>query len=229
MEAEDIAQETYLIALEEWEKVKYHPNPTGWLMMTAKNLCMGYHRHIYYRMVTLEERKDIGYEEPAFDMLVMEDLFENIFETDDESISPDDVKASVKYLETGKYKECLQDMRMFDDVFTNPDNDTDMESEIKTVCDIIRTHNGNAHLLVNKHAGYLLNNAPCYSYVNDEILLFVFRQDNNYFNSVKDLYKCLCDMFKSINEAGIAYMPFSMECALYHLWVNNTAFKTSVF
>ena len=38
-ETEDIAQETYLRAFEEWDMLNEHPNPIGWLMITARNLC----------------------------------------------------------------------------------------------------------------------------------------------------------------------------------------------
>ena len=80
-ETEDIAQEAYLIALEEWEMLQEHPNPAGWLVQTAKNLSAGYHRHVYYRMESIEEQweKDIPYIEPAFNMLVMEDLLESVY------------------------------------------------------------------------------------------------------------------------------------------------------
>lgn len=80
-ETEDIAQETYLLALEDWETVKDHPNPAGWLMQTAKNLSVGYHRHIYFRKENMEDfyEKDIPYIEPAFGMILMEDLLENAY------------------------------------------------------------------------------------------------------------------------------------------------------
>lgn len=79
-ELEDIVQEVYVIALEEWEILKKHPNPTGWLMVTAKNLVKGYHRR-YYRTEYIDEQpeKEIPYEEPAFNMLVMEDFLESVY------------------------------------------------------------------------------------------------------------------------------------------------------
>lgn len=80
-EAQDLAQQTYLIALEEWDTLKKHPNPSGWLMLTVKNLVMGYHRHIYYRMESMDTgvKKEVSYEETAFDTLVMEDFFDSIY------------------------------------------------------------------------------------------------------------------------------------------------------
>lgn len=78
-EAEDIAQETYALALQEWEMLKEHPNPTGWLILTAKNLCHGYHRHVYYRKEAMDEEREIPYIEPAYNMVVMEDLLENVY------------------------------------------------------------------------------------------------------------------------------------------------------
>lgn len=78
-ELEDIAQETYVMALEQWDMLKEHPNPAGWLMLTTKYICAGYHRHVYNRMESLDNYKDIGYEEPAYNMLVMEDLLESVY------------------------------------------------------------------------------------------------------------------------------------------------------
>lgn len=88
-EAEDIAQETYLMALEGWEKLKEHPNPAGWLVQTAKNLRARFHRHIYYRMESIEEKfeKDIPYIEPAYNMLLMEDLLENVYNKKEQVIA----------------------------------------------------------------------------------------------------------------------------------------------
>lgn len=80
-ETEDIAQETYLTALEDWEELKEHPNPAGWLLQTAKNLCIGYHRHVFYRMESIEayHHDEIPYEEPAYELCVMEDLLERVY------------------------------------------------------------------------------------------------------------------------------------------------------
>ena len=80
-ETEDIAQEAYLMALEEWDTLKEHPNPTGWLMLTVRHLSANYYRRIYNRIESLEESryKDVPYTEPAFNLLVMEDLLENVY------------------------------------------------------------------------------------------------------------------------------------------------------
>ena len=86
-ETEDLAQETYLLALEEWDKLKDHPNPAGWLMVTARHLCAGYHRHIYFRRESLEERDEIPYEEPAYNMLLMEDLLESVYNKKEQQIA----------------------------------------------------------------------------------------------------------------------------------------------
>jgi len=87
-ETEDIAQDTYLCALEEWEMLKDHPNPAGWLMQTAKHLSNGFHRHVYYRMENTEDlyEKDIPYIEPAFGTLLMEDLLENVYDKNSERV-----------------------------------------------------------------------------------------------------------------------------------------------
>ena len=80
-EAEDIAQETYLMALEGWDTLQEHPNPAGWLVQTAKNLSISFRRHVYYRRESFEEllERDIPYYEPAYNQLVMEDLLENVY------------------------------------------------------------------------------------------------------------------------------------------------------
>ncbi len=80
-ETEDIAQEAYLLALEQWDTLKDHPNPMGWLMLTIRNLSKSYYRHVYNRMDSLEDSqyKDIPYIEPAYNMLVMEDMLESIY------------------------------------------------------------------------------------------------------------------------------------------------------
>ena len=78
-EIDDIAQESYLVALEQWERVKKHPNPTAWLMLTAKNLNYNYERHVYYRNESLPLSNEIPYEETAYNVIVMEDLLENVY------------------------------------------------------------------------------------------------------------------------------------------------------
>ncbi len=105
-EAEDIAQESYLMALEEWEYLQNHPNPAGWLVQTAKNLSAGFHRHIYYRMESFEERigKDIPYIEPAYSTLVMEDLLENVYNKKEQ------VLAKKYFLEDNNVEELAADM-----------------------------------------------------------------------------------------------------------------------
>ena len=86
-ETEDIAQETYLMALEEWDMLLEHPNPIGWLMRTARNLCNNYHRHIYYRMEKIEDETEIPYIEPAYNLIVMEDLLENVYKKKERNIA----------------------------------------------------------------------------------------------------------------------------------------------
>lgn len=80
-ETEDIAQEAYLTALEEWDELQKHPNPMGWLLQTAKNLCTGYHRHVLYRTESIEEHRheDVPYEEPAYELCLMEDILERVY------------------------------------------------------------------------------------------------------------------------------------------------------
>ena len=88
-ETEDIAQEAYLLAFEQWDTLKEHPNPLGWLMLTIRNLKKGYYRHVYNRMDSLEDSqyKDIPYVEPAYNMLVMEDMLESIYKKKEKVIA----------------------------------------------------------------------------------------------------------------------------------------------
>ncbi len=88
-ETEDIAQEAYLMALEQWDTLKDHPNPLGWLMLTIRHLSTNYYRRIYNRLESLEDSqyKDIPYVEPAYNMLVMEDLLENVYNKKEKTIA----------------------------------------------------------------------------------------------------------------------------------------------
>lgn len=83
-EVEDIAQEAYLKALERWEEISRHPNPAGWLMLTAKHLCLAYKRHLADRMEFLEEGREIPYVETAYNLVVMEDFLENVYGRQDQ-------------------------------------------------------------------------------------------------------------------------------------------------
>lgn len=88
-ETEDIAQETYLIALEDWEMLQEHPNPAGWLLQTAKNICSQYHRHVFYKTESFEEylEREMPYDEPAYDQVVMEDILERVYNKNELSIA----------------------------------------------------------------------------------------------------------------------------------------------
>lgn len=103
-ETEDVAQETYLMALEKWGILQNHPNPAGWLMLTARHLCAGFHRHIYFRKENIEAAKDIPYEEPAYNMLLMEDLLENTYKTKERNI------AKKYFLEGDNVEELAEDL-----------------------------------------------------------------------------------------------------------------------
>lgn len=85
-EIEDIVQQTYLLALEQWEMLKVHPNPCGWLLLTARHLYRGLHRHIYHRLERLGERVEIPYEDPAFNQVVMEDYLQRLYRPGEETL-----------------------------------------------------------------------------------------------------------------------------------------------
>lgn len=105
-EVEDIAQETYLVALEQWEDLKNHPNPAGWLMITAKNLNSNYERHVYYRKETLPNNQEIAYEEEGYNVFVMEDLLENVYKGREKTM------AKKYFLEGENIAELSDDLRI---------------------------------------------------------------------------------------------------------------------
>jgi RNA polymerase sigma factor (sigma-70 family) len=80
-ETEDIAQETYLIALEDWEMLQEHPNPAGWLLQTAKNISKQYHRRVFYKMESIDSYSDydVPYNETAYEQVLMEDVLERVY------------------------------------------------------------------------------------------------------------------------------------------------------
>ncbi len=86
-ELEDLAQETYLVALEQWDMLQNHPNPAGWLILTAKNLNYNYERHVYYRMEGLACPNEIPYIETAYSTVVMEDFFQNVYNEKEQKLA----------------------------------------------------------------------------------------------------------------------------------------------
>lgn len=88
-ETEDIAQETYLIALEDWDMLQEHPNPAGWLLKTAKNVSIQYHRRVFYRIESFDGFGDyeIPYEEHAYNQLIMEDILERVYDKNELNIA----------------------------------------------------------------------------------------------------------------------------------------------
>ena len=54
----DIVQEAFLLALARWEKLKDHPNPKGWLMVTLANLVKNEKRRRVYCEVPIDELFD---------------------------------------------------------------------------------------------------------------------------------------------------------------------------
>ena len=53
--AEELVQDTFVLALSRWEKLKAHPKPEGWLMETLLNLIKNDKRLQRYQEVPLEE------------------------------------------------------------------------------------------------------------------------------------------------------------------------------
>ncbi len=85
-EVEDMVQETYAEALEQWDMLREHPNPCGWLLLTAKHICRRYYRRVYTRTEKLYE-DSIAVEDPAYDMVVMEDLLHSLYRSRSEKLA----------------------------------------------------------------------------------------------------------------------------------------------
>lgn len=85
-EVEDLVQETYAEALEQWNMLREHPNPCGWLLLTAKHISRRYYRRVYARTEKLYE-DSIAVEDPAYDMVVMEDLLHSLYRRDSEKLA----------------------------------------------------------------------------------------------------------------------------------------------
>lgn len=64
--AQDLVQETFLLAMVRYEELSDHPNPKGWLSTTLYNLCMNERRRWdNSRNVSLDQMGDIFPVEPA--------------------------------------------------------------------------------------------------------------------------------------------------------------------
>ncbi len=85
-EVEDLVQETYAEALEQWDMLREHPNPCGWLLLTAKHISRRYYRRVYTRTEKLYE-DSIAVEDPAYDIVVMEDLLHSLYRRDSEKLA----------------------------------------------------------------------------------------------------------------------------------------------
>ncbi len=105
-ETEDIAQEAYLKAFEVWDELQNHPNPAGWLVQTVKYLCKNFSRYFYYRLDSYERyaEEDISYFEPAYNVLVMEDLLESVYNKKESAI------AKKYFLQDDSVEELAEDM-----------------------------------------------------------------------------------------------------------------------
>ncbi len=64
-DAEDLAQDALLVALEQWPRSGIPPNPAGWLMTTARNRAVDQHRRRINHLLKLEliGRQSVGSED----------------------------------------------------------------------------------------------------------------------------------------------------------------------
>lgn len=83
--AEDIAQDCFCLALAEWQMLRQHPNPQGWLVKTAKNLLCNQIRKrenqtMSYEQQVVDARKGVvDCELESVDiMLFLEELLPNV-------------------------------------------------------------------------------------------------------------------------------------------------------
>lgn len=66
--AEDIAQDTFLVALEKADVFRKHPEPKLWLLRTARNKMMEMYRRMrYWGCEPLSENMELAREEPMFE------------------------------------------------------------------------------------------------------------------------------------------------------------------
>ncbi|MCD7807229.1 MAG: sigma-70 family RNA polymerase sigma factor [Lachnospiraceae bacterium] len=104
-EMDDLVQETYKTALERWDMLQSHPNPCGWLLLTAKHMWRKVQRYTY----TCAEPCDVEnifYEEPAYEIVVMEELLHSLYGANDEKL------ARGYFLEGSTVAELAQDMQV---------------------------------------------------------------------------------------------------------------------
>ncbi|MCL1807745.1 MAG: sigma-70 family RNA polymerase sigma factor [Oscillospiraceae bacterium] len=59
-QAEDIVHDTFLEALKAIDKVKDHPHPQGWLVVTARNIRLRYYRKAQYQAKLLDVLKTLN-------------------------------------------------------------------------------------------------------------------------------------------------------------------------
>ncbi len=111
-EVEDLVQETYAEALEKWEELLKHPNPCGWLLLTAKHNMRGYFRRVCRSPEKLIE-DSIVYEDPAYEMVVMEDLLHSLYRTDAEKL------ARAYFLGGATITELAEDLHMSNKSISN--------------------------------------------------------------------------------------------------------------
>ncbi len=104
-EIEGIVQETYRIALERWDMLQSHPNPCGWLLLTAKHMWRDVRRYENFRTDQWSE-ENIFYEDPAYEMVVMEDMLHSLYGGEDERL------ARGYFLEGFTVAELAEDMRI---------------------------------------------------------------------------------------------------------------------
>lgn len=66
--AEDIAQDTFLIALEKKEEFLVHPAPMLWLLRTARNKMLELYRRMrYWEFEPLVEKGELAREDPLYE------------------------------------------------------------------------------------------------------------------------------------------------------------------
>ncbi|MCD8325617.1 MAG: hypothetical protein LUC90_02705 [Lachnospiraceae bacterium] len=93
------------MALEKWNMLRCHPNPCGWLLLTAKHILSKTKRSAALCTEAFDMENMI-YEEPAYELLLMEDLLHSLYGETDEKL------ARGYFLDGSSVAELSEDMQM---------------------------------------------------------------------------------------------------------------------
>ncbi|MFI3237164.1 MAG: sigma-70 family RNA polymerase sigma factor [Lachnospiraceae bacterium] len=77
---EDLCQEVFLKALENWDEVKKHPNAEGWVVTTTRNVYSKHVRQCRHQLyIDYEELLEFPCEEDGYIEVVMDNLLDSVY------------------------------------------------------------------------------------------------------------------------------------------------------